>query len=416
MENGGLLTQIASCADCYSATMRPVTLQLYGDYWDSALYAGRLYLFTPAGDVEIIDWDRLVAGINIDDALYYPLQFAYRRSNYLYTDRWDLILKDPEISLSLRKRFTRLSEEPLRVRRSQLERATIGTFRIPYLHSDYSLISGQLFIGTLEGVFRFPQVSHYGLHDAPDPVLVWDGPGLGVAAAGGYLGIAAGTEGLYQCPYDGPWPGRTLPAEQLSSAHTNDCAWVHYSIYASSNISDGYLASFWRYSDPGHESDRPVRELDRIVPSTELFGEGGYSWARERRICRVSRASVCVVDYKTPYMRDGVQRGYTLRGLGSVEVGGSSGAVIAGEVATFGIVLQRGGSLSVALSDGDLYRTRGYISRFRAFPRSKYYQNQLHVVHEDRLDVLSFNHDYFISQSTKIAGLPRRRVAEAPDV
>ena len=41
---------------------------------------------------------------------------------------------------------------------------------------------------------------------------------------------------------------------------------------------------------------------------------------------------------------------------------------------------------------------------WRAFPRARHYQNQLHVVRDDHLEVLSFNHDYLVDQDSKRLG------------
>jgi hypothetical protein len=42
---------------------------------------------------------------------------------------------------------------------------------------------------------------------------------------------------------------------------------------------------------------------------------------------------------------------------------------------------------------------------WRVFPRSKHYANHLHVVYDDRLEVWSFNHDYFLDQKKKRLGI-----------
>ena len=42
---------------------------------------------------------------------------------------------------------------------------------------------------------------------------------------------------------------------------------------------------------------------------------------------------------------------------------------------------------------------------WRVFPRSKFYENHLHIVYPDRLEILSFNDDYFVDQEKKKAGI-----------
>lgn len=37
------------------------------------------------------------------------------------------------------------------------------------------------------------------------------------------------------------------------------------------------------------------------------------------------------------------------------------------------------------------------------------FKNQLHVIYEDRLEILSFNNDYFVDQEAKLSGITYRR-------
>ncbi len=44
---------------------------------------------------------------------------------------------------------------------------------------------------------------------------------------------------------------------------------------------------------------------------------------------------------------------------------------------------------------------------WRVFPRSDHYSNQLHIIYDDRLEIVSFVHDYFVDQSSKLSGFKR---------
>ena len=39
------------------------------------------------------------------------------------------------------------------------------------------------------------------------------------------------------------------------------------------------------------------------------------------------------------------------------------------------------------------------------------FKNQLHVIYEDRLEILSFNKDYFVDQEAELSGITYRRFA-----
>ena len=47
---------------------------------------------------------------------------------------------------------------------------------------------------------------------------------------------------------------------------------------------------------------------------------------------------------------------------------------------------------------------RGEPVRWRIFPRSTNFTNQLHIIYDDRIEILSFVHDYFVNQKSKLAG------------
>jgi hypothetical protein len=49
--------------------MQPLKLTISGSFWDSQIYAGRLYLFTDTGAIRTLDWDLVVSEWQIDPAL-----------------------------------------------------------------------------------------------------------------------------------------------------------------------------------------------------------------------------------------------------------------------------------------------------------------------------------------------------------
>ena len=49
--------------------MSLVRVTIQGDFWDSQIYRGALYLFERAGSILTLDWDRLVDDIAGDPAL-----------------------------------------------------------------------------------------------------------------------------------------------------------------------------------------------------------------------------------------------------------------------------------------------------------------------------------------------------------
>lgn len=71
----------------------------------------------------------------------------------------------------------------------------------------------------------------------------------------------------------------------------------------------------------------------------------------------------------------------------------------------FGVVIDYGKSVRVIESDSEIiFDIIEFPVRWRVFPRSRRYLNHLHLILEDRIEIFSFNHDYFLAQRKKIAG------------
>ena len=82
--------------------------------------------------------------------------------------------------------------------------------------------------------------------------------------------------------------------------------------------------------------------------------------------------------------------------------------IIDAAVAEFGIVVETKKHLYVLLSTGEeiytVNKEQEDIIRWRIFPRSTCYVNQLHVIYNNRIEIISFNDDYFVDQKNKQIG------------
>ena len=81
-------------------------------------------------------------------------------------------------------------------------------------------------------------------------------------------------------------------------------------------------------------------------------------------------------------------------------------AICAG-VGLFGNVIEYENGLLIMQSNNEFFDIKGPITRWRMFPRSVRYENQLHVVLDEKLEIYSFNSDYFIDQEEKVFGSKR---------
>ena len=91
--------------------------------------------------------------------------------------------------------------------------------------------------------------------------------------------------------------------------------------------------------------------------------------------------------------------------LGAVNLHAWKGQVINGGTTYFGNIVECENALVVIKSDGEYLTIPGPITRWRVYPRSMNYENHLHVILDDRIEIYSFNHDYFLSQEGKRIGI-----------
>ena len=144
-----------------------------------------------------------------------------------------------------------------------------------------------------------------------------------------------------------------------------------------------------------------MRSLEKIVTARNIFRREGYSWGTKDKICQATSGGVEVVQYN-PWKENDEDR---LRHIGSIQLQPWKGQVISGGISLFGTIIECENAIVVVPSVGDPITMPGEPVNWRVFPRSKYYENMLHIVHEDKIEIYSFNHDYFVDQKTKQSGI-----------
>lgn len=385
--------------------MQPLKMIIHGSFWDSQIYAGRLYLFGTQGDIVTLNWDQLIGEWDLDPPLKLAMQCAYCRSDYLYGNRWSLFFADGEVQHLIRDKFARLSNVELTVPKERFEQTRAGQqdTPFPFPHADSTVYDKKLFVASSDGIHsascnkrtRYPISTHAHRR--------WDAPVLALSASYGSLALAAGDEGLFELPIDAHRDvdriGRGGEPEQVARQNCVDCRWAFYSIYGSSHVAEGCLVSYIKEADAG--SGQFDRKFERLIPEQQIFHHQGYSWGTQDKLCQAQGQSVRVVRY-SPW-KEGLDERF--QDLGVIELAAWKGDVIAGGIALFGIIIECDNALVIVRSDGPPFTLPGEPVNWRTFPRSKHYENQLHVIYEDRMEILSFNHDYFVDQMTKRSGL-----------
>lgn len=400
----------------------PLKLILEGQFWDSQIYMGMLYLFGIDGRVHTIDWDRLISEFSVPAELSLPMQCAFSRSDTLYESQRNLIHQDPQVREVIQNKFIRLAKhhKTPRVVDWRYYLASTKDSPFPFPHIDATIYMKGFFSASENGVFVIPtgqlqSKSKRGKN--PAAMKLWDCPVISMDASYGALALAAGPEGLFEFELDDWVKGDPRQAKPVDKRPCNDCSWAYYSIMGSSHKQGGIFAEYVTADDP----DRPLdgkdfepsnigrswrdapglqRRFEKALGPKEIFKEEGYCWGGKDKICHARDGTMTVARY-SPWEKDTDR----LRVLGQVTFDPLKRNPFCGAVAPFGSIIELDESIVVARSDGEILAIPGTAINWRVFNRSKRYENQLHIVYENRLEILSFNHDYFVDQKEKVSGV-----------
>jgi hypothetical protein len=381
--------------------MQPLKLTIPGRYWDSHIYQGRLYLFGMDGDIVTVDWDRLVDSWAVDEYYRLPLECAFLQSNYLYGDEVRSFVNDTDVRELLRKKFAKLAALPLTVQPHLLAEYEIGRQDnpFPFPHSDSEMYRRTLYVSAPSGVVSAGASGHTKKPISTRAERRWDGPVYRLSANWQALALAAGDEGLFELALDAGYGESTHEPKRIAQRRCTGCTWAFHSVFGSTEVG-GFLASFIKRESP--DGDRhTVRDFDKLMTSEDLWGESGYSWGVQDKLCMAKGSSIRVLKYQ-PWEKEASNR---ILQLAPIEVHPWKGQVLSATSASFGVVIETENALVVYPSIGDPVTLPEEPINWRVFNRSKHYENQLHVIWRDRLEILSFNQDYLVDQRNKVLGL-----------
>jgi hypothetical protein len=278
---------------------------------------------------------------------------------------------------------------------------------LPFPHADSEIYYRQIYVGLKSGLFSSQRQDNKNENEnsRKKSQKHWDAPVLNLVGSNQYtsLALATGSDGLYELPikprdYE---PDAKITPNQLAENHCNSCGWSYQSIYGSSNTNSSFLASFemksQKRSDDSPNTQKPIRQFKEIISSEDLFTTKGFSWGAHDKIYQYHGGTIEVKSYNPDKGK--------FNDLGTIPLSLSDGDVVSANVAPFGTVIECDNSLVIALSNGESMTIEGEPVRWRVFPRSTNFTNQLHIIYDDRIEILSFVHDYFVNQKEKLAGI-----------
>lgn len=393
--------------------MKPIKITIEGNYLDCQLYRGWLYLWDFDGKLEVYDWNKLMDNLAGYENSGLPFTCAFKEGNKLYRHALDEFLLDDDFRNLLQTKFKNLEQIDFNITREELSEALIGALDTPTsrLPIDTEIYSSTLYFCTEKGLYRTNARKRERYPVSTKPKKLWDARALSIKASMYHqIAVSAGEDGLYELSGSRKrdYLLRSLPHNreverdilQISDSHSNFANYINMSVYNSSLIGSSGMALF-DWIVPNNSPKSGYRCFSKVIEASEIFGDDdeGLSWGVDGKVFRVTPDGFDIVSFNNykENMRFVKQTKYRSNL--------NSGQVIGGASSYFGNIVEFENSLVVAQTDDEFITINEPVTRWRVYPRSMNYENQLHVLLEDRMEVYSFNHDYFVNQKEKKIGM-----------
>ncbi|MFN7704043.1 MAG: hypothetical protein ACK5OS_05415 [Chryseotalea sp.] len=399
--------------------MQPVKITLGGDYFDCQIYRGRLYLWTFNGDLRVYNWNDLVRSFIKRDNDKIAFTFCFLDGNYLYKSSLIELFKDNEFKNLLQEKFHAIENGNYELTEEQLSKFIIGQQQTPtgILPTDTEIYGNNLYFiheqGLFSGTVHRERSKKYPVSSRPNKL--WDCNLLSIRANKyPQLALSGGDEGLYELNMASSLPSnlkqieKYAPIFQISHNHSSFCNYSYLNIYNSSLVDNSFLALFkWNVSIDRNDKKKFNRDFDTTINDQDIFSAKNnrhfVSWGIEDKIYKAIDGGFEIIKYDNyANLEQGEEK---FKKLKRVSLQAWKGEVINGGTAYFGNIVECENALVVVQSDSNYLTIPGPITKWRVYPRSLNYENHLHVILDDRIEIYSFNHDYFINQEDKNIGI-----------
>lgn len=390
-------------------------LVIDGEYLDSQIYRGRLYLWTFNGRLVVYDWDSIVDFLYGEDNQY--ARYAFKEGAALYNSNLAPLFKDIEFKRLLEKKIRQLKNRIVSI--DDISCFKIGEMDVPTnaLPIDTEIYGNVLYFSTEQGLHKATVHKNRGNPVSSRPQKLWDAP-IQSIKAGRFpqLALAAGDDGLYELNICNNIDERIKSVEKdiknifiISDRHSTFANYSNNSIYSSSLCEGSFMALFgWEKNENYHRSMKlygdekaGVRTLSKIELEDEIFEKDEnalMSWACDGKIFKINDKGFDCISFNS-FNEDEI---YKKR---KRHVFNLNGRALGCGSAYFGNIVEFEKKLTVFRSDGFEYSINKPVVRWRIFPRSHNYENHLHVILENCIEILSFNHDYFVEQDDDKLGV-----------
>lgn len=399
--------------------MQPVKISIKGDYYDCQIYRGRLYLWTFDGALKVYNWNELVQSFIKKETDKIAMTFCFLDGNYLYKSSLIELFKDPDFKKILMEKFNQIEKLELELNEKELEKFLFGEQETPtgIIPTDTEIYSNKLYFihekGLYSGSAHRPKEDKFAVSSRPKKI--WDCNLLSIKANKyPQLALSGGDEGLFELNLATSLPNNLLRVEkqnpifQISKNHSSFSNYSYLNIYNTSLVEKSFLAQFkWIIEKEKNNREVAIRNFDSNINDKDIFEINNdrhfLSWGIEDKIYKARDGGFDIIKLNYYANLEKGEKKFTK--LNSINLHAWKGEVINGGTAYFGNIIECENALIIIQSDGKNLTIPGPITRWRVYPRSMNYENHLHVILDDKIEIYSFNHDYFVNQTEKSIGI-----------
>jgi hypothetical protein len=408
--------------------MQPVKINIEGNYFDCQIYSGRLYLWTFDGDLKVIDWNALVNYLIKNQRDKIVMNFCFLDGNYLYKSSLIELFKDKDFRKLLLKKFAGIEKKNFKIPEKLLQKFTLGVQTTPMniIPTDTEIYSNNLYFINEKGFYSASanRAKSEKYLVSSRPKKLWD-CNLFSIKANKYpqIALSGGDEGLFEYNISNSKPENLKTVERnifrISESHSSFSNYTYLNVFNTSLVDKSYLAMFKWDNGEKKENLSPLQQMyssrnknfnrnfDHFISTDTIFQldlkKNYLSWGIDDKINLITDNKFEII--KCNYFADPEKGQNIFNKIYSNEVEISGDLVNSGSC-YFGNIIETTTGLFILLSNGQKYCINEEITRWRIYPRSKNYENHLHVILDDRIEIYSFNQDYFLeNENEKVFGI-----------
>lgn len=407
--------------------IKPSKITINGEFWDIYLYQNKFYLFMfKTKEIKIIDWCNFVDQFCNNPKLELGYRCAFWNSDYLYDVTQKGIFDDKEFKDVLIRKFERIEDIVVDENDDKIQKWEIYRIKssYPQYFADMDVYNNKIYLGCENGIY-YASINKKRLKTKPglEFIHIESTSSLNVSSmkfmSGGDLLLSTQDTGLYE--YNTFLADRTefndenynkIFLKQISSEHSSYVGTNYSSVLSASYIKE---PTFIQRDYAIREDDKKERIDKKKYNIAEIFNDNekkGFYFSFNEKIYQIlnSKLSCCHFLQKED---DKDKIFYNIENIKEINDINNED-IVSASVETFGVVIECKNKLIVLLSDDSIYE---YISdetskivSFRTYPRSNCYTNQLHIIYNNKIEIISFNQDYFEDQNSKKIGIKFRRM------